>query len=54
MGDEQGELRTAIGTEGFLPSELLDGKRVSRFEHVGIEPSVSNLRQLVGETESST
>jgi hypothetical protein len=53
VGDEQIVLRTAIGTEAFLPSELLDGKRVSPFEHVRIEPSVTHLRKLVGQTEPS-
>ena len=53
VGDEQVVLRTAIGTEGFLPSELLDGKRVSCFECVRVEPSVTNLRKLVDQAELS-
>ena len=53
VGDEQVVLRTAIGTEGFLPSEFLDRKRESRFERVRVEPSVAHLRKLVGHTEPS-
>jgi hypothetical protein len=42
--------RLAIGTEGVMPREVLDGNPVLRCERVRREPSVAHLRKLMGQT----
>jgi hypothetical protein len=47
VGAEHVVRRPAIGTDGFIPSELIDEKPASRFERVRVDASVTHLHMLV-------